>query len=76
MILDELDALFKKRGGNNQSQEDTKIVNTFLAEMSGFEDMKNVIFIGTTNHYDSLDAAMVRSGRFTTKVRVELPDME
>lgn len=76
VILDELDALFKKRGGNNQSQEDTKIVNTFLAEMSGFDDMKNVIFVGTTNHYADLDPAMIRSGRFGTKVRVELPDVE
>jgi SpoVK/Ycf46/Vps4 family AAA+-type ATPase len=70
-----MDALLKKRDGNiNQSDEDKKIVNTFLAEMSGFDTKGNVIFIGTTNNYESLDSAVVRSGRFSTKVKVDLPD--
>lgn len=76
IILDEMDALLKKRDGINQSDEDKKIVNTFLAEMSGFDTRSNVMFIGTTNNYDSLDSAVVRSGRFSTKVKVDLPDQE
>lgn len=76
IILDEMDALLKKRDGANQSDEDKKIVNTFLAEMSGFDTKSNVMFIGTTNNYDSLDSAVVRSGRFSTKVKVDLPDQE
>lgn len=76
IILDEMDAILKKRDGINQSDEDKKIVNTFLAEMSGFDTRSNVMFIGTTNNYDSLDSAVVRSGRFSTKVKVDLPDQE
>lgn len=76
IILDEMDALLKKREGINQSDEDKKVVNTFLAEMSGFDTKGNVMFIGTTNNYDSLDSAVVRSGRFSTKVKVDLPDQE
>jgi len=77
IILDEMDALLKKREGNgNQSEEDKKIVNTFLSEMSGFETKSKVMFIGTTNNFDSLDSAVVRSGRFSTKVKVDLPDQE
>lgn len=76
IILDEMDALLKKRDGVNQSDEDKKIVNTFLAEMSGFGTGSNVMFIGTTNNFESLDPAVVRSGRFGTKVKVDLPDKE
>lgn len=77
VILDEMDALLKKRESNGtQSDEDKKIVNIFLAEMSGFATGSNVMFIGTTNNYDSLDSAVVRSGRFGTKVKVDLPDQE
>ena len=76
VILDELDALFGKRGDTNGSREDTKIVNTFLTEMSGFDTMENVIFIGTTNLLENIDSAVIRSGRLTTKVKVDLPNTD
>lgn len=77
VILDELDALFKKRNGSvNSSWEDTKIVNTFLTEMSGLEDLENVIFVGTTNLLDSIDEAVIRSWRMETKIKVWLPDLK
>jgi transitional endoplasmic reticulum ATPase len=76
IILDEMDALLQKRNNKDQGGEDKKIVNTFLSEMSGFDTKSNVMFIGTTNNYDSLDSAVVRSGRFSTKVKVDLPDQE
>lgn len=74
IILDELDALFKKRWGLNESWEDTKIVNTFLTEMSWFKSNNNVIFIWTTNLIENIDPAVIRSWRLTTKVKVKLPD--
>lgn len=75
VILDELDALFKKRNWSvNSSWEDTKIVNTFLSEMSWFEDLEDIIFIWTTNLIDSIDEAVIRSGRMSTKIKVDLPD--
>lgn len=75
VILDELDALFKKRQWRNQSAEDTKVVNTFLSEMSGFDDINNIIFIWTTNLIETLDEAVIRSGRMSTRVKVDLPDL-
>lgn len=74
VILDELDALFVKRSGQ-ESGEDRKVVNTFLSELSGFDDFQNVIFIGTTNLYEELDEAVVRAGRFSTRVKVDLPNL-
>lgn len=76
VILDELDALFGKRDEINGSREDTKIVNTFLTKMSGFDTMENVIFIGTTNLLANIDPAVIRSGRLTTKIKVDLPNAD
>jgi SpoVK/Ycf46/Vps4 family AAA+-type ATPase len=74
VILVELDALFKSRNEINQSSEDTKVVNTFLSEMWWFEDLENIVFIWTTNNLEAIDKAVVRSGRMTTKIKVDLPD--
>lgn len=77
VLLDELDALFKKRNGSvNSSGEDTKIVNTFLSEMSWFEDLEDVIFVGTTNLIETIDEAVIRSGRMSHKITVGLPDIK
>lgn len=75
VILDELDALFVKRNGR-ESGEDRKVVNTFLSELSWFDDFQNVIFIGTTNLYQELDEAIVRAGRFSSRVKVDLPNSQ
>ncbi|EKE27391.1 MAG: hypothetical protein ACD_3C00214G0002 [uncultured bacterium (gcode 4)] len=76
IVLDEMDALLKKRTWERQSDEDIKIVNTFLAEMNWFDTIDNVIFIWTTNNYHKLDWAVKRSWRFSTKIKIELPDDE
>ncbi len=75
VLLDELEALFWKRTANTSS-EDTKVVNTFLTEMGWYETLENVIFIGTTNMFDALDEAVIRSGRMTKKITVWLPNQK
>ena len=76
IILDELDSLFPKRWLQNSHREDTKIVNSFLTELSGFEKLDNVIFIWTTNLIENIDPAVIRSGRLSTKIKVNLPDSD
>lgn len=76
VILDELDSLFPKRWWPNIHWEDTKIVNSFLTELSGFEKLDNVIFIWTTNLIENIDPAVIRSGRLSTKIKVNLPDSD
>lgn len=73
IIFDELDALFKSRNNKMASGEDWKIVNTFLTELDGFDNLKNVIIVGTTNRLESIDSAIKRPWRLGTHIKVDLP---
>lgn len=42
--------------------------------MDGFQGMENVVVIAATNREQLLDDALVRSGRFDTKIKVNLPN--
>jgi ATP-dependent Zn protease len=43
--------------------------------MDGFEENSGIIVIGATNFKESLDAALLRPGRFDKHVVVPLPDV-
>ncbi|MCG3175329.1 MAG: ATP-dependent zinc metalloprotease FtsH 4 [Candidatus Omnitrophica bacterium] len=79
IFIDEIDAVARKRvfsafGG---TEETNSTQNQLLAEMDGLGDKEeNVIVIGATNAAeDSLDAALLRPGRFDRKIYVEKPDL-
>jgi cell division protease FtsH len=44
--------------------------------MDGFKELSNVVVIAATNRVNMLDDALLRSGRFDTKIKVELPNEE
>lgn len=78
IFIDEIDAIGKRRGagmtGGHQEQEQT--LNQILTEMDGFEQGTRVIVIAATNRPDTLDPALMRSGRFDRKVMVGRPTLE
>ncbi|HNG97779.1 MAG TPA: AAA family ATPase, partial [Candidatus Absconditabacterales bacterium] len=78
IFIDEIDAIGKKRGsghtGGHQEQEQT--LNQILTEMDGFEQGTNVIVMAATNRPDTLDPALLRSGRFDRKIMVSNPTLE
>ncbi len=78
IFIDEIDTIGKKRGsgytGGHQEQEQT--LNQILTEMDGFEQGTNVIVIAATNRPDTLDSALMRSGRFDRKIMVGRPTLE
>ena len=78
IFIDEIDTIGKKRGagytGGHQEQEQT--LNQILTEMDGFDKETNVIVIAATNRPDTLDSALMRSGRFDRKIMVGRPTLE
>ena len=76
IFIDELDALGKSRGsgvvGGHDEREQT--LNQLLVEMDGFDSNRGVIIMAATNRPETLDAALLRPGRFDRTVVVDRPD--
>jgi len=77
IFIDELDALGKTRGtsivGGHDEREQT--LNALLVEMDGFSSNSGVIVLSATNRPETLDAALLRPGRFDRHVLVDRPDV-
>jgi cell division protease FtsH len=77
VFIDELDALGKTRSGaaigGHDEREQT--LNQLLVEMDGFESNRGVILMAATNRPETLDAALLRPGRFDRHVVVDRPDL-
>ena len=78
IFIDEIDALGKKRKGNqvSGSEEGDRTLNALLAEMSGFKENEGIIVVAATNRIDVLDEALLRPGRFDRQIEVQLPDIK
>lgn len=75
MFIDEFDAVARARGGADQYGD--KVVNQILTLMTDIEDNKDSVFVlAATNHFDALDPAIIRSGRFGKHLNYKLPDKE
>jgi cell division protease FtsH len=76
IFIDELDAIGKSRNsgmpGGHDEREQT--LNQMLAEMDGFDARVGLIVMGATNRPETLDAALMRPGRFDRQVLVDRPD--
>lgn len=75
IFIDEIDAVGGKRGAGMGNEERNQTLLALLSEIDGFNDDEGIIVIGATNRLDSLDEALLRSGRFDTKVYIGLPDL-
>jgi ATP-dependent metalloprotease FtsH len=77
VFIDELDALGKTRAGaivgGHDEREQT--LNQLLVEMDGFDSNRGVIIMAATNRPETLDAALMRPGRFDRTVVVDRPDL-
>ena len=72
VFLDEIDSLMLSRG---QDVHSDKMINEFLQQIDGFSsENSNVLLLGATNRPWDIDDAIMRSGRFSEKIYVPLPD--
>ena len=78
VFIDEIDTIGKKRDGagigGNDEREQT--LNQLLSEMDGFDGATGIIILAATNRPETLDAALLRPGRFDRRIPVELPDLK
>lgn len=73
LFFDEFDDIGKKRnGGSVGAEENSKLVNNMLQEIDKLQNMGHLI-IAATNFADNLDSALIRPGRFDTKIPIFPP---
>lgn len=78
IFIDELDAIAAKRidSGTSADREVQRTLMQLLAELDGFDPLKDVRIIAATNRPDILDKALLRPGRFDRIIEVPLPTFE
>jgi len=77
IFIDEIDAIGSKRTTSDKGHnEQASTLNEILTQIDGFNDSENIMIIGATNRPESLDPALVRSGRFDKEIIFELPNKE
>ena len=76
LLIDELDGLPDRRSMDQRGRDWwTPVVNHILTLLDGAAtDRTGVIVVGTTNHADRLDPALVRSGRLDRVIEIGFPD--
>ncbi len=78
IFIDEIDAIGRARGKNNNfgsNDERENTLNQLLTEMDGFGTNSGVIILAATNRADVLDSALMRAGRFDRQIFVDMPDL-
>lgn len=58
------------------SSHERSLINTFLAEMDGFQKRDHIFVLGATNSEKDLDKAALRPGRFDKIIHVPIPDKQ
>ncbi len=76
IFFDEIDAIAPRRGMFGESHATERVVSQLLTEMSGLEELKDVVVIAATNRPDIIDPALLRPGRFDKLIYVPAPNKE
>lgn len=74
LIFDEFDALARERSNESNSDIGAKIVGQLLTMLDGVREYNNIIVFALTNRIDILDPAILRPGRFSLQLKIDLPD--
>ena len=76
VFIDEFDGIgtIRNYSGSALETENTRIVTALLNELDGFEPSSGVLVIAATNSIKALDPALIRPGRFDSKLTVPYPD--
>ncbi|PTE19969.1 AAA family ATPase [Cereibacter changlensis JA139] len=76
LLIDEIDSVGSRTSGDlHNSSYRMQVINAFLAAMDGISREEGVIVVGTCNHPELMDPAILRPGRFDLKIEMPLPDV-
>lgn len=75
LVIDEFDAVARSRHTGDMHSDEKADVNELLVQLDR-ANRKGRLIIATTNYVDSLDDAVIRSGRFGLFMPVPPPDLE
>lgn len=76
LCIDEIDAIAPRRFTNPDKRGHEVYINGLVDQLLSLlsDNHSNVIIFATTNHYNSIDPAIVRPGRFDRHITMLLPD--
>jgi len=75
IFFDEIDSLAPSRGASSSdSHVGERVVSQMLSEMSGLEELHDVVVLAATNRPDMVDPALLRPGRFDKQILIPEPD--
>lgn len=73
VFIDEIDALFGKRGGGPEGSLRDDFVSLMLTEIDGLQDSSGLFIVGATNRFEAIDPALLRGGRLSTHIEIPAP---
>ncbi len=75
IFIDEIDTLAPARGSyQGDSGVSDRVIGQLLIELDGLQSAEGLLVIGATNRRESIDPALLRSGRIELHMMVDLPD--
>ncbi len=75
LFIDEIDGLGTRHESGHSSGFWNSAVNRMLELLQGISDLPGVVVLAATNRVNSVDRAIIRSGRLETHLEVRLPDI-
>jgi cell division protease FtsH len=78
IFIDELDAIGRRmtKTGLHDHYETNATINQLLVEMDGFEESDRIVVMAASNREKFIETALLRSGRFDLKIKVDLPSFD
>jgi len=74
LFIDELDSFSQRDAAQCNSSYMRGVVNGLLEQINRAKDVEGLILFGATNALETVDPAVIRSGRFDLKLHVPTPD--
>ncbi|KJZ72000.1 hypothetical protein HIM_08561 [Hirsutella minnesotensis 3608] len=72
LFFDEIDSIAPPRNSSS-TDSGVRVVNALLTELDGAQDRTGIYVIGATNRPDMIDEAMLRPGRLSIQLLVDIP---